>query len=139
MVRQALYVAFALLLLIPAVFGPQDQSPVRRLLRSRPMVAIGLVSYGIYLWHETFITEVLRWIHRPLFTTSFLTLTLAAGALALLTAGASYLLIEQPFQRLGRRRSVPSLARASERFRPSLPMTGGNSNAGPVPAVLPPD
>ena len=139
LVRQWLYVAFALFLLIPAVFGPQDRSPVRRVLRSRPVVGIGLVSYGIYLWHETFITEVLGWTHRPLFTTSFLTLTLAAGGLALVTAVASYLVIEQPFQRLGRRRSVPAPARASHDFRPSLPLTGGNSNGGPVPAALPPE
>jgi peptidoglycan/LPS O-acetylase OafA/YrhL len=140
MVRQSLYVAFALFLLIPAVFGPQGQSPVRRLLRSRPMVGIGLVSYGIYLWHETFITEVLRWMHRPLFTTSFLTLTLAAGALALAAAVASYLLVEQPFQRLGRRRSrLPATGRASRRFRPSFPVRAGNGNGGPVPVAAPPE
>jgi peptidoglycan/LPS O-acetylase OafA/YrhL len=136
--RQGLYVAFALFLLIPAVFGPQDQSVVRRLLRSRPFVVVGVLSYGIYLWHETFITEVLRWMHRPLFTTSFLTLTLAAGALALVTALISYLVVEQPFQRLGRRRSrVPAVARSSREFSPSNAAAG--RNGGPVPAVLPPE
>jgi peptidoglycan/LPS O-acetylase OafA/YrhL len=140
LVRQSLYIGFALFLLIPAVFGPQDKSVVRRLLRSRPMVGIGLLSYGIYLWHEAFITEVLRWMHRPLFTTSFLTLTVAAGALALFAALASYLLVEQPFQRLGRRRSrVPAVARASHPFSPSLPVAAGSGNGGPVPAVLPPE
>jgi peptidoglycan/LPS O-acetylase OafA/YrhL len=140
MVRQSLYIAFALFLLIPAVFGPQDQSPVRRLLRWRPLVAIGLVSYGIYLWHETFITEVLRWTHQPLFKTSFLTLTLAVLALSLVAAVASYVIIEQPFQRLGRRRKrVRGAMPAPRSFSPAPPVAGGHTNGGPIVAAVPPD
>jgi peptidoglycan/LPS O-acetylase OafA/YrhL len=140
MVRQSLYIAFALFLLIPAIFGPQDQSPVGRLLRSRPLVGIGLLSYGIYLWHEIFITEVLRWTHEPLFKTPFLTLTLAVGALALVAALASYVLVEQPFQRLGRRRNrVRGVVSATQGFSPSPPVAGGNTNGGPVAAAVPPE
>jgi peptidoglycan/LPS O-acetylase OafA/YrhL len=102
--RQVLYAAFAFFLLIPAVFGPQDRGLVRRVLRSRPAVALGVVSYGIYLWHETWMLKILAWLHRPLFRTSFLKLTLGVSVLAIASAAVSYLLVEQPFQRLGRGR-----------------------------------
>ncbi len=105
--RQLLYGAFAFFLLIPAVFGPQDRGLIRRALRSRPAVALGVVSYGIYLWHETWMLKILAWLHRPLFTTSFVKLTVGVAALAILSAAASYLLVEQPFQRLGRSRRRP--------------------------------
>jgi peptidoglycan/LPS O-acetylase OafA/YrhL len=136
MVRQVLYIAFALFLLVPAVFGPQDQSSVRRLLRSRPLVGIGLLSYGIYLWHEIFITEVLRWTHQPLFKTPFVTLTLAVIALSLVTALASYVLVEQPFQRLGRRRSRSSApSPVHEELGHPLSVDGRHARGGAVPAV----
>jgi len=105
--RQVLYGAFAFFLLVPAVFGPQDQGLVRRVLRSRPAVALGVVSYGIYLWHETWMLKVLDWLHRPLFTVSFLKLTAAVTVLAVVSAALSYVVVEQPFQRLGRRRRPP--------------------------------
>jgi peptidoglycan/LPS O-acetylase OafA/YrhL len=102
--RQVLYGAFAFFLLVPAVFGPQDRGLIRRALQSRPAVAVGVISYGIYLWHETWMLKVLDWLHRPLFRTSFLKLTVAVTVLALISAALSYVLVEQPFQRLGRRR-----------------------------------
>ena len=118
--RQSLYGVFAWLLILPAVFGPQDAGAIRRLLRSRPFVAVGLVSYGIYLWHEPWMLQVLAWRNRPLFTMSFLTLTLEVGGLAMACATASYLVVERPVQRLGHgrrragalaaRRTVPSPA-----------------------------
>jgi peptidoglycan/LPS O-acetylase OafA/YrhL len=115
--RQWLYGAFAFFLLLPAVFGPQDRGAVRALLRSRPMVTIGLVSYGVYLWHEAWILKILAWLHRPLFQVSFVGLTLAVGALTGACALASYALVERPAQRLGRRHRVPAPAAPSQ---PSL-------------------
>ena len=53
-ILQALFAAFACL---PAVFGPQDRGLVRRFLRWRPVAYTGLVSYGVYLWHE-------GWLHK---------------------------------------------------------------------------
>src|SRR5204863_520679 len=55
--RQALYGAFGFLLLIPAVFGPQNETLVRKFLRWRPIAYFGLISYGVYIWHELWITE----------------------------------------------------------------------------------
>ena len=58
MARQELYGVFAFLLLLPAVFGPQDQSLIRRLLQCWPMASLGVISYGIYLWHLNLIYEI---------------------------------------------------------------------------------
>jgi peptidoglycan/LPS O-acetylase OafA/YrhL len=50
--RQVLYGSTALCLLLPAAFGDPDRGLVRRALRSAPVAAVGLVSYGVFLWHE---------------------------------------------------------------------------------------
>jgi peptidoglycan/LPS O-acetylase OafA/YrhL len=73
-------------------------------------VAAGLVSYGIYLWHEAWIEKLLAWSHRPPFSVGFAALTVGVAACTAVAAGASYVLVEQPFQRLGRRRT-PALVR----------------------------
>jgi peptidoglycan/LPS O-acetylase OafA/YrhL len=125
--RQLLYCAFAFFLLIPAVFGPQDHGVIRRLLRSRPAVALGVISYGIYLWHETWMLKVLDWLHRPLFQTSFVKLTAAVAFLAIVSAALSYILVEQPFQRLGRRRRPPA----------TRPVEDGRGDQGDRPATVP--
>jgi peptidoglycan/LPS O-acetylase OafA/YrhL len=134
--RQWLYAAFAFFLLIPAVFGQQDEGWIRRLLRSRLMVALGLISYGIYLWHETWMLKVLDWMHRPLFQTSFLTLTVWVLVLSVLSAGASYVFIEQPFQRLGRRRQRAQVVprRARQVAGPPLTVDGHQPGGLPVRA-----
>ena len=58
-----LYGATAALLILPAVFGPQDRasSRIRWFLQARTMVYLGTISYGIYLWHEAWIDRYLSW------------------------------------------------------------------------------
>jgi len=67
--------------------------PTDRLLASRPMRALGAVSYSLYLWHWPVIT-----FYR---LQTDMTLTLAGGALVVLVslacATASYLLVERWF------------------------------------------
>lgn len=70
-------------------------SPARWLLSLQPMVAVGLISYSLYLYHQpvyslavlTFRTEDLS-----------LTLRLSLLALAMLLAGLSWWAVEQPFR-----------------------------------------
>ena len=101
--RQALYAAFAFFLLLPAVFGPQDRGVIRRLLRNRLVVGAGIVSYGIYLWHQAWVTMFLRWTHDALFTVPFWELFMAVLGLAVGAATGSYLLFERPVLRLKNR------------------------------------
>ncbi|HEV2370087.1 MAG TPA: hypothetical protein VGR90_09430, partial [Acidimicrobiales bacterium] len=102
-VRQTLYAVFAFFLLLPAVFGPQDRGLIRAVLRNRLVVAAGVVSYGIYLWHQAWVTMFLRWTHDALFTAPFWELFSVVLALAVAAASASYLLYERPILQLKNR------------------------------------
>ncbi|MBI1354469.1 MAG: acyltransferase family protein [Acidobacteria bacterium] len=66
-----------------------------RILSTRPAVAVGLLSYSLYLWHWPVLAFMNYWALSRAQTASRL---LAVG-LALALAGLSYALIEQPFRR----------------------------------------
>jgi peptidoglycan/LPS O-acetylase OafA/YrhL len=96
MARQLLYAATAFFLLLPAVFGPQDQGLVRRLLRSRLMVAGGLISYGVYLWHEGVIDIWMRAQHIRPFDGAFVPMLAVAVVATVSVATVSYVFVERP-------------------------------------------
>jgi peptidoglycan/LPS O-acetylase OafA/YrhL len=109
--RQALYGLTAFFLLLPAVFGDQDRSLVRRFLRWTPIAYFGLVSYGVYLWHQAWLGYVRSdWLGQPLFSGPIVPLVVIGGALTLMTATLSYFLVERPALRFKDR--VPWRARA---------------------------
>ncbi|MDQ1466243.1 MAG: hypothetical protein QOH10_658 [Actinomycetota bacterium] len=126
--RQFLYGATAFFLLLPAVFGPQDRGLVRRFLRWEPIVYLGLVSYGIYLWHQAWVGKAVSWQGRPLFQASFPAVLTTALAWTLVTASVSWFLLERP------------LLRVRDRARPVAPpnaatptSTGTPTNVGVRP------
>lgn len=92
--------AIAILLLLPAVIGADRASAVRRFL-SLPLLAwLGLISYGIYLWHHT----LMAWLYGKgvadwLPGLGFVVLTVVALALTLICAAASYYVVERPILR----------------------------------------
>ena len=107
----ALTAAFLALVLLPATFGQNAGGHVRRLLAARPLALLGLISYGVFLWHLT-IAEVLILPAAPgHFDAAGLDLAarLPAGRTAILlvltlalscaVAAASYRVIELPFLR----------------------------------------
>src|SRR5262249_41013927 len=71
-----------------------------RILSSSIPVAIGLISYSLYLWHWPLLVLAAYWFVRPLTTAEGLVVVAAA----VLLATASWRFVEQPF----RRRSVLS-------------------------------
>jgi len=96
---------------LPAVFGERAGGLPRRVLATRPVAWLGLVSYGIFLWHlpvaelialpedpQHFSASGLGLASKVDFATTpiLLALTLAASATV---AAASYYLIELPFLR----------------------------------------
>ena len=102
--RQALYGAFAFFLLLPGIFGPQELGLIRAVLQNRAMQLAGLISYGIYLWHETLITKVLAWFHRKDFQVSFPKLFAGILVATLAVSAVTYIAVERPFLRMKDRR-----------------------------------
>ena len=98
--RNFLHSVVAVFVLIPAVFGPQDVSLFRRFLRWRPVVYLGVVSYGVYLWHNNFLDQAREWAGFPVFKGSFVMLLTITIAWSLLFASASYFLVELPILKL---------------------------------------
>src|SRR5256714_8093222 len=107
-----LYAAVAFCLLLPAVFGENGGGWPRRVLANRWLARLGLISYGVFLWHSTIAGElsddgVGRWL--PI--GPFLTLTLVVVVVTVPIAAASYLLFERPLLRLKYRQRNAQAAR----------------------------
>lgn len=130
-----LSVGVAFLLVFPAVFGQERGGLARRILSSRTLTWIGVVSYGVYLWHD----PVLLWLADTngtrgqaaapimrIMPTSLLqhpaAASLVLGAVALLltlvAATVSYYLVELPFLRRKEGRLWPSRREARRATAP---------------------
>ena len=81
-------------LIIAAISHPQP-GPLARVFSLRPLAALGLISYGVYLWHWPVITALT--VGRV--GLSGLQLTLLRIAVSLGLALLSYHLLEQPIRR----------------------------------------
>ena len=120
-----------LLMLLPAVFGQSGGGLPRRVLASRVLAWLGLISYGIFLWHFTVMAELLdvgalSWAgeHR------FAPLVLMTLALAVPLGALSYYLLERPLLRLKyRSRRAP---------RPPASDPGAHAGAHPGSTPAPP-
>ncbi|MCU1429667.1 MAG: acyltransferase 3 [Actinomycetia bacterium] len=99
-------------LVAPAVFGPQDQGLIRRFLANRVMQWVGLVSYGIYLWHEAVIDWYLRLTKPVAFHSSVLRMTAFMVVFTVLFSAISYYVVERPVLRL-KDRDIRSWFRSS--------------------------
>lgn len=89
-----LLVAAAAALVITAV-QQSPAGPLGRLFRSRPLVAVGLISYGLYLYHY----PIYLWLTASRTHLTALPLLIARLVVTGLIAVASYFLIERPFVR----------------------------------------
>jgi peptidoglycan/LPS O-acetylase OafA/YrhL len=75
----------------------------------RPLVALGVISYSLYLWHPIVIWAGSRFASLP---------SAVGAALALVVATGSYVLVERPFLRR-KRRERARLERARPPARPA--------------------
>jgi peptidoglycan/LPS O-acetylase OafA/YrhL len=98
-----LYGLTAFFFLLPGVFGPQDEGLIRRLLRNRLVQAAGVVSYGIYLWHENWIEKYFDWREVPVFSGHFWPLLASVVGLTAASAFVSWIAVERPLLRLKHR------------------------------------
>ena len=100
--KEILYSLTAFFLILPAVFGAQHTGVTRRFLQVRPMVYLGTISYGIYLWHQAFIEKMHQWggwSHNALPNGPFLEHVVPALAMTIVVASLSWYLVEQPILR----------------------------------------
>lgn len=107
-----LYALVAALLLLPAIFGTGGL--LRRALASRALAWLGLVSYGVFLYHG----PLVRWLDDRgvedwLPGSGLVSLTLFGLAAAVACAAASYYLVERPLLRFKDPRGSSSASRRS--------------------------
>jgi peptidoglycan/LPS O-acetylase OafA/YrhL len=102
-----LYGTVALCLLLPAVFGDRAGGWPRRVLANRWLATLGLISYGVFLWHLTVAIKLsgegaADWL--PI--GGFLSLAVVTAAISIPVAALSYVFLERPLLRLKYRRRV---------------------------------
>ncbi|TMK40754.1 MAG: acyltransferase [Actinobacteria bacterium] len=105
-----LRLAAAACILAPALGVTARPHPFQRALGWRPLLWVGQVSYGLYLWHLVMVRKLddaglPQAIGRP-------TYIAAALAAALAAAAASFYLVERPILRLAHRRTRTGAPRA---------------------------
>jgi peptidoglycan/LPS O-acetylase OafA/YrhL len=98
--RQLLYGLTAFWLLIPAVFGDQNAGLIRRGLRNPTVQWLGVISYGVYLWHEMWIHQFETWTGVKSFTGHTLEMLAFVLALSVAAAWLSLIVVERPVLRL---------------------------------------
>ncbi len=77
--------------------GLEARSWIDRLLSVRPMVLVGLASYGMYLWHFPVIIFTNQWLG----PTTTPTLALLAVGVTFAATAVSYVVVETPIRRRG--------------------------------------
>ncbi len=100
----------AVALIGPCVFGDAGRSVLFKILRHRSLVAVGIVSYGAYLWHHPLLLnspgDLVHLDYRDLDGRSMWlvsALFVVFLAMTLVVAMMSWLGVEKPAQRLARR------------------------------------
>ena len=119
-----LFGLFSFFLLLPAVFGDDRGGWPRRVLANPVLAWLGLISYGIYLWH----VSLMIWLHENDVSEwfgdfGFPTLLIVTTAFAVACAAASYYLVEKP------------LLRFKDPRRPRPPAPTPRPEAEPVPSA----
>ncbi len=94
-VEEVLWGLIAVLLALPAVAGAP------RWLTVRPVALLGLVSYGIYLWHQGVVAFLLAHTGWDLFHAPLASFGLVVLVLTVLLAALSYRGVERPGIRVG--------------------------------------
>lgn len=95
--RHYLLALIGVSLLLPALFGDPTRGLVRRVLANRVLAYLGMISYGVYLWHFAVLIQLQRWgFGEWAADTTQLIWFPAALAGGVLIATVSWYLLEKP-------------------------------------------
>ncbi len=101
--RQMLYLLVGVTAIVPIVFAAPKSTPGLRFLSTRSMSYLGVVSYGVYLWHQAFIHWAQRATGHGDIGGNFVLLVVVGTIGAVIVGGLSHRFIEEPASRLVRR------------------------------------
>ena len=105
-------------LLSPIVLaGPEARF---RVLGSRPMLALGRWSYGVFLWHMVVLQLLFGVLGVPMFGGHMAIMWIATAAVTVVVSAASYAWIEEPARR----------AAGQAPLRPAVPSSAPGSGSG---------
>ncbi|HEY7138014.1 MAG TPA: acyltransferase [Acidimicrobiia bacterium] len=94
----------AFFIVVPAVVGAHGRGAIRRALQCGPIVSLGTISYGLYLWHPLLIQAIQKdWLGKRAGTGNPVVLLVVAAPVVLVAATASWFLVERPVLQLARR------------------------------------
>jgi peptidoglycan/LPS O-acetylase OafA/YrhL len=119
MERHLLYGAIGLFMVAPAVVGDQTRGLVRSFLALAPLLWLGLISYGIFLWNLAMLDRLYHWG----FSGNYLWWCLLGVAVTVPVAAASYYLIERPALSLKRLFGEPAPPRHAEALEEPAPVS----------------
>jgi peptidoglycan/LPS O-acetylase OafA/YrhL len=91
----------AILVLMPAIVARGKSRIVHGILNNKALTWVGLISYGLYLWHDPLLFE-LRGAGRPLSLEASLAATVFTWCVTFAIASASYYVLEVPMMRYGK-------------------------------------
>ena len=96
-----LFGVIAALVMLPAIFGHGGSGLPQRIMRNRVIAWLGLVSYGIFLWHYPIAVALAEGgVNDWWPDAAFLVLGTLTIAITLVCAALSYYLVERPLMRL---------------------------------------
>ena len=119
-IRHVVNIVIAACLVAPAIFGDQSRGVLRRVLAFRPLLFLGVISYGVYLYHLAVYRQLADWGVLPVTDyPSYIGFWLLGLIVSVGIASLSWYLLERPIMRLGRR-IAPREGRARPPAAPRL-------------------
>jgi peptidoglycan/LPS O-acetylase OafA/YrhL len=105
---------------------PERRGLPRRILGNRFLAWFGLVSYGVFLWHQPLMPTILDHGGLDLIPgMPFVSALIAVGVVSIAVAAASYYIVERPILRFKDRRRPPPAPAADPQPSSAVPASAG--------------